>query len=60
MAKACTEVLVERKRAFDEAKKGIDSEVVTQIMKGLPVPGEAGDPILTRIRQTWSRYHECL
>lgn len=45
------------KQAFEEAKVGIDPEVVTQVMKGLPTWNDS-DPVIRNLRHAWVKYHE--
>lgn len=48
----------ELKAEFEAAKKGIDAEVITRIMKGLPLQHDAEftEPYLT-LRRAWAAYH---
>jgi hypothetical protein len=59
MALARPELTKERELAFNRAKAEFPPEVVSRVMRGLPVESE-GSAEVRALRQAWSRYHECL
>lgn len=59
MGASCPEVLEKRKAEFEKAKKEVDPEVVTTIMKGLPVERNL-TPQESELKHAWVAYHECM
>lgn len=59
MSTACTEVLEKHKTEFEEAKKGVDPDVASAIMKGSYIDRSL-TPEESRFKHAWVAYHECM
>lgn len=59
MPTACDEVLEEKRKAFEEAKKGVDPEKIDRIMRGLPIE-EKLTQAESDLKHAWVAFHQCM
>ncbi len=46
-------------KAFEDAKKGMDPQTVTNVMKGIPFDGDNTTEVRA-LKSAWTKYHEAL